>query len=345
MLPAVFTAEELLRWLEDRAEEQKNTEMRDNARKYAHVIYALAEARSAHALAKTEEQTCPEKAKEEEAGISTVKFNAEELLRWIETLAEKHKKPRMGEKAREYVQVIMDQEMNTEKGLLELQDSWWEETNHLKPWPLVHLFIIRAAMKAGEGPDKTHDDTGAGEGENIPQEKTCPKKAEEEITEVEPPKAERNEKEADISTDLKGCVAGYEPEYAVKLFTWSEYLAEEAEKIITWSEYLTGKADEPTTDAPHEDEAVISTDLKGCVEGYKPENETQDEPNEEAASISAYLKGYVEACPEETVELFTRSEYIAQKEEEITEVNAVIPQDEPNDVNTVKLKDKLTTSL
>ena len=42
----------------------------------------------------------------------------------------------------------------------------------------------------------------------------------------------------------------------------------------------------------HEDEAVISTDLKGRVEGYKPENETQ-------------------------------------KEEEITEVNAVIPQDEP----------------
>jgi hypothetical protein len=46
MLPAVFTAEELLRWLEDRAEEHKNTEMSDNARKYAHVIYALAEARS-----------------------------------------------------------------------------------------------------------------------------------------------------------------------------------------------------------------------------------------------------------------------------------------------------------
>ena len=81
MLPAVFTAEELLRWLEDRAEEHKNTEMRDNARKYVHVIYALAEAQRAHALAKTEEKTCPEKAKEEEAGISTVKFNAEVLLR------------------------------------------------------------------------------------------------------------------------------------------------------------------------------------------------------------------------------------------------------------------------
>ena len=73
MLPAVFTAEELLRWLADGAKDQ---EMRDNARKYVHVIYALEEAQRAHALAKTEEKTCPEKAKEEEAGISTVKFNA-----------------------------------------------------------------------------------------------------------------------------------------------------------------------------------------------------------------------------------------------------------------------------
>ena len=131
---------------------------------------------------------------------------------------------------------------------------------------------------------------------------------------AEPSKEETNEEAAVISTYLKGYVEGYAantrdeacPEYAVELFTWSEYLAEKAVELLTWSEYLTRIADE----------AVISTDLKGCVEGYEPENETQDEPNEEAA----------------------------QKEEEITEVNAVIPQDEPKDVNTVKLKDELTTS-
>ena len=66
MLPAVFTAEELLRWLEDRAKKHKDTEMLDNARKYAHIIYAMEEAQRAHALAKNEENTCPEKAKEEE---------------------------------------------------------------------------------------------------------------------------------------------------------------------------------------------------------------------------------------------------------------------------------------
>jgi len=161
----------------------------------------------------------------------------------------------------------------------------------------------------------------------------------------EGPNAEKTRDEAcpEYAVELFTC-SEYLAENAVEIFTCSEYLAEQAVELITWSEYLTGIKDEPTKDAPNEDEAVISTDLKGCVEGYEPENETQDEPNEEAAAISVYLKGYVEACPEYAVELFTRSEYIAQKEEEITEVNAVIPQDEPKDVNTVKLKDELTTS-
>ena len=60
-----------------------------------------------------------------------VEFTAVTLLRWLEDLAIKPKKGKMHDRAWEYVQVLMDQEMTTGKELLEIQESWWEKNHFL----------------------------------------------------------------------------------------------------------------------------------------------------------------------------------------------------------------------
>ena len=42
-----------------------------------------------------------------------MEFTAETLLRWFEDLTKKHKKGKMQDKAWDYVQVLMDQEITT----------------------------------------------------------------------------------------------------------------------------------------------------------------------------------------------------------------------------------------
>ena len=82
---------------------------------------------------------------------------------------------------------------------------------------------------------------------------------------------------------------------------------------------------EPPKEETNEETAVISTYLKGCVEGYEAQNETQDE-----------------AFPENVVELFTWSEYLAKTTEELitwseylTEKGADPTKEETKEVNTV----------
>ena len=71
--------------------------------------------------------------------------------------------------------------------------------------------------------------------------------------------------------------------------------------------------------------------LKGCVEGYEAQNDTQDE-----------------AFPENVVELFTWSEYLAKTTEELitwseylTEKGADPTKEETKEVNTVIPNDEL----
>ena len=87
---------------------------------------------------------------------------------------------------------------------------------------------------------------------------------------------------------------------------------------------VTGK---PPKEETNEETAVISTCtyLKGYVEGYEAQNDTQDE-----------------AFPENVVELFTWSEYLAKTTEELitwseylTEKGADQTKEETKEVNTV----------
>ncbi len=68
-----------------------------------------------------------------------LKFTAETLLRWLEYLAEKHEKGKLHDKAWEYVQVLIGQDVTNGKELLKIQESWWEKNDFL----IAHVDIIR----------------------------------------------------------------------------------------------------------------------------------------------------------------------------------------------------------
>ena len=71
-----------------------------------------------------------------------VVFTAEKLLRWLEGLADKHKKDKMPANAWSYVQACMEQDVTTGKEILEMPESWLEKNHFLLP----HIAIIRAAI-------------------------------------------------------------------------------------------------------------------------------------------------------------------------------------------------------
>ena len=69
-----------------------------------------------------------------------VEFTAETLLRWLEGLADKHKKNKMRDSAWSYVQALVAQDVTNGKELLAMPESWLEDNNFLIP----HMAIIRA---------------------------------------------------------------------------------------------------------------------------------------------------------------------------------------------------------
>ena len=75
-----------------------------------------------------------------------VEFTAETLLRWLEGLADKKKKPQMRERAWKYVTAIVDAEYNTAQELLSITDSWWEKHGTLES----HVDLIRASIGIDE---------------------------------------------------------------------------------------------------------------------------------------------------------------------------------------------------
>ena len=75
-----------------------------------------------------------------------VEFTAETLLRWLEGLADKKKKPQMRERAWKYVTAIVDAEYNTAQELLIITDSWWGKHGTLES----HVDLIRASIGIDE---------------------------------------------------------------------------------------------------------------------------------------------------------------------------------------------------
>ncbi len=72
-----------------------------------------------------------------------VAFTAVQLPRWLEGLADKHRKDKLRENAWDYVQALLEQDVTNEKKLLQTaKESWWEKNR----FPLTHLAIIRDAI-------------------------------------------------------------------------------------------------------------------------------------------------------------------------------------------------------
>ena len=72
-----------------------------------------------------------------------VAFTAVQLLRWLEGLADKHRKDKLRENAWDYVQALLEQDVTNGKELLQIaKESWWEKNR----FPLTHLAIIRDAI-------------------------------------------------------------------------------------------------------------------------------------------------------------------------------------------------------
>ena len=77
-----------------------------------------------------------------------VVFTAEQLLRWLEGLAFKHKKDKIRENAWTYVQALVEHDVTNGQEILDIaKEPWWEK-NH---FPLTHVAIIRAAIGNEEG--------------------------------------------------------------------------------------------------------------------------------------------------------------------------------------------------
>ena len=49
------------------------------------------------------------------------------LCRWLEYLADKHDKPKLGENAWDYVLEIVGEEYNTGQELLDIPADWWKD--------------------------------------------------------------------------------------------------------------------------------------------------------------------------------------------------------------------------
>ncbi len=71
-----------------------------------------------------------------------VEFTALTLLRWLEGLADRKKKPQLRVRAWEYVTAIVGDEYNTAQELLSTPDSWWGK---LQPQQ-AHVGLIRASI-------------------------------------------------------------------------------------------------------------------------------------------------------------------------------------------------------
>ena len=73
-----------------------------------------------------------------------MEFTAETLLRWLEHLADKHKKTKMREKAWEYVLAIVGEDYTTAQELLNSTEFWWKDHHVLQ----AHVF--RGAIETTE---------------------------------------------------------------------------------------------------------------------------------------------------------------------------------------------------
>ena len=73
-----------------------------------------------------------------------VKFTAVTLCRWLEYLADKHEKLKMGENAWDYVLAVVGEEYNTGQELLPtcIPAEWWKEHGFLRS----HWELIRASI-------------------------------------------------------------------------------------------------------------------------------------------------------------------------------------------------------